>query len=415
MRHGPAPPRERVVAVATGHDDAEATRRRREAVREQIRDFANLRERQRAAAADFTTMRSEKRTARSVEAVCSNVDRLLINLAQELDESDRTVDIVDEGINQGARRGGAGAPRGGGGIAESPDPMSPLSPLNAGAIDDCEALRSLAADDASLEIASVADYSSEPPGAPAFGQDCLTFAHTEVEASVRKVLDSIETLTSSLTASPTWWTTPITSRRLKAHAIRVNYHARKIKKWSNQSRSHLFVTSSILNRATRDAAAELADLHVQLVANRQRKQVALAAKDEITAETARLHTTMDTLSCLQDCLDECLVHFSTSLFPLGVKQIEATPPAVPTPTPARSVTPSKTSSSRSGATTPRAGATTPRAQPTPPVVPRGWARQQGTLTPMAAEAALSLVLLADHHELSTLVRPVLEMYLEECI
>jgi hypothetical protein len=130
-------------------------------------------------------------------------------------------------------------------------------------IDEVATLRALASDDTSLETSSVPDYSAEPPPAPGYTSDSIIAIRDELEASHRKMCESAATLQSILLQAPHWWTSPVVTRRLKTHTIRIDYHARKFRKWSNQGRAHLFVSSSILNRAGQEATVDLHELRMQ--------------------------------------------------------------------------------------------------------------------------------------------------------
>jgi hypothetical protein len=139
-------------------------------------------------------------------------------------------------------------------------------------LDEVSTLRALASDDTSLETSSVADYSADPPSAPNFSTTSIVTIVEEMCASQRKMKESLDTISDILHASPHWWTSPIVMRRLKTHSIRVNYHARKCKKWGNQCRAHLFVSSNILNRAGQEATSDLRELRGSVVVYQKRRE-----------------------------------------------------------------------------------------------------------------------------------------------
>jgi hypothetical protein len=166
-------------------------------------------------------------------------------------------------------------------------------------LDEVSTLRALASDDTSLETSSVPDYSADPPPAPNFSTTSVMTIVEEMAASQKKMEESFETIRDILQASPHWWTSPIVMRRLKTHSIRINYHSRKCKKWGNQCRAHLFVSSNILNRAGQEATSDLREIRSQVTVYQKRRerlrlkrQRLLHIGDEITTtgeDMTRLH------------------------------------------------------------------------------------------------------------------------------
>ncbi len=126
------------------------------------------------------------------------------------------------------------------------------------------ALRAFASDDTTLETNSVADYSSDPPSAPLFSNHAVSDCVSAINESIQKIKESNDILSKIVKENPQWWNNAIVMRRTKTHCIRTNYHARKVRLWGDQCRSHLFVSSSIVNRVASDSTAELRELKLRL-------------------------------------------------------------------------------------------------------------------------------------------------------
>ena len=87
-------------------------------------------------------------------------------------------------------------------------------------------------------------------------------------------------------------------RRLKTHSIRINYHARKCKKWGNQCRAHLFVSSSILNRAGHEATTDLADIRNQQVSLAKRRDRLRIKRQQLNAIAEEIHRAAEDVAAL---------------------------------------------------------------------------------------------------------------------
>ena len=160
-------------------------------------------------------------------------------------------------------------------------------------------LREAAAADCTNETMSVADYAAEPPSPPAEleddegfdwgrlgleknthksmtskgaaefltvkvpptsegGADLSELICQEIRVSTRKVHHSMFMAKQLMISSPQWWASRLVARRINTFLLRANYHARKVKTWSDRLRSRTFLNSTSVNRAALDVAADMA-------------------------------------------------------------------------------------------------------------------------------------------------------------
>ena len=161
--------------------------------------------------------------------------------------------------------------------------------------DEVLALRAFASDDTTLETTSVADYAADPPAAPLFSDRCIAECVDVVSDSSEKCEQSISILTKLVRDHPQWWNSAIVVRRIKTHAIRTNYHARKIRLNGDQCRSHLFVSSSVVNRTAMDATADLRELKAKQIVIDERRRQLENVSDELDADNERLKKELERL------------------------------------------------------------------------------------------------------------------------
>eukprot|EP00742_Colponemidia_sp_Colp-10_P020793 GILJ01024282.1.p1 GENE.GILJ01024282.1~~GILJ01024282.1.p1 ORF type:complete len:288 (+),score=29.18 GILJ01024282.1:244-1107(+) len=136
-------------------------------------------------------------------------------------------------------------------------------------------LRSTAASLATDEVHSVADYSAEPPPPEPSESEVehdarryrstLPESHTlrimanGVLTSLRKAHYSMAMVERLMGDHPQWFNSQHITRRINTHALRANYHGRKVHSWSSLMRSSVFVSSSATNRATQSATKDIVD------------------------------------------------------------------------------------------------------------------------------------------------------------
>jgi hypothetical protein len=245
----PPPPQRRsaIVALHARIRDEIASYSRDKEARKQAFDI-DLRDRREASSKPQLMAESKVEVGYS----CRSVDRLVDQLLRQAKEAD---EIADAKLVSGMQ-------------ADTEEECVEDVDL----LDDVATLRMLASEDTSLETTSVADYGADPPPAPGYSTSSITAIVEELRESHRKMRESTEEIRGILAQAPHWWTSPIVMRRLKTHAIRMNYHARKFRKWGNQCRAHLFVSSSILNRAGNEGTVELRDLRGQLGTYEKRRE-----------------------------------------------------------------------------------------------------------------------------------------------
>lgn len=210
---------------------------------------------------------------------------------------------------------------------ERPDELQDQQQLDTAAeTDEITTLRTLASDDTSLETASVADYAAEAPPPPPFGPKCITESADEMKASSQKLVDSLAVMRDVISNSAQWWVAPTSARRLKTYAIRINYHARKVKKWANQVRAHLFVSSSIVNRTTEEAAAELVEVQKQESALRIRKDRYSLRSHDLDQSLKNVHAEIEALEATHRSLEEQMNvmyerRFHTTATPFAIETV----------------------------------------------------------------------------------------------
>lgn len=156
--------------------------------------------------------------------------------------------------------------------------------------DELTAMRALAADDMTLETASVSDYTAKPPPAPSYSVSCIGDTAAEMAVSGRKLAESGGIVHQLVSDHSQWWNSALVVRRLKTHSLRCNYHARKLLAWGAQCRSHLFVSNMALTKNALDATKELQEL--------KKQQDAIASRE--AAAQQRLRSSVDAAKELQD-------------------------------------------------------------------------------------------------------------------
>lgn len=227
-------------------------------------------ERARANATRLLHLPAQSDNAAHVAVACRNVTRLLGQL--------RTDTQLD------AAPGGAS----GGDDAAAANVSAAAALRNDAASDEVATLRAYASDDTTLETTSVADYAAEPPMPPRFSPGSVGACVGGAVESIAKIAASVGIIQGMLSEGAQWWGSAVVVRRLKTHAVRANYHARKVKSWGDQCRSHMFVSSSVVNRSAHNATAELRELRSQAAAAEARNARAVAAHATRVAERDRL-------------------------------------------------------------------------------------------------------------------------------
>lgn len=191
-------------------------------------------------------------------------------------------------------------------VADAPDIVAAKADDNPEELDEVQALRVFASDDTTLETSSVADYAADPPGAPLFSETCVPDCMDGVKTSSHKALGSVATLRHLITENAQWWNSAIVIRRLKTHAIRANYHMRKVRKWGDQCRSHLFVSNSILSKTALEATKELQEMKQQTETIRIRRKTCEEKKKNIEATSQTLVAQVAALTAESAALDDQL-------------------------------------------------------------------------------------------------------------
>jgi hypothetical protein len=189
-------------------------------------------------------MESQRQTAREITLACSNLEKLLENLEEHVDvreKDQKKADALSEGTQGEQARG------------------------------EVRRLRAFAADDTTMETTSVSDYSADPNVPDIFAETPYSASTNEMFVSAEKIESSINILWTIISENPQWWNSAILVRRIKTHAIRANYHARNGKAWGDHIRSHLLVSSTDLNKTSREAHSEQIEVRRQLLTANQRR------------------------------------------------------------------------------------------------------------------------------------------------
>lgn len=218
-----------------------------QSIRDHVTKYRVISDQQSVATESGFDLQEQRATSKEISNVCQEVEKLL-----------------DELETHASLRGGVSS--------TSDEDQSRAHAERDQAKGEVRRLRAFAADDTTMETTSVADYSADPDVPDIFSEATFEEEAAEMTQSAQKIHSSMDTLSSILSENPQWWNSAILVRRIKTHAIRANYHARRVKAWGDHLRDHLLVNATELNRTASEGTLELDQLQKQLDHCRRRRQ-----------------------------------------------------------------------------------------------------------------------------------------------
>jgi hypothetical protein len=216
----------------------------------------------------FQSMEVHRGVTNQVHVGCNNIDKLLTELQEDMSAQAKKGEVVEtsEQHQQKARR----------------------LRSNGEAVDDpheVKQLRAFAAEDTTME-GSMSNYSVEPAGVPT--QSTMEDEIREIRLSLGKIRDSACKLRDILEDNVQWWSSTITLRRIKTHALRCNFHARRVRLWGNYSRQTVLINATSLNKLASDASSEIREHQHNLHQLQTRREVASRKLVQYESEAAQL-------------------------------------------------------------------------------------------------------------------------------
>ena len=196
----------------------------------------------------FKSLEKHRGVSDQVHVGCDNIDKLLTDL------QDMTARGTKETVEQ--QQATMRRMRGGGEFADS---------------DEVRRMRTFAAEDTTME-GSMTNYAIEPPAIPV--QSGIEEEIAEIIVSLNKIRDSTEKLRNILDDNVQWWNSTITIRRIKTHALRCNFHARRVRKWGNFSRQTVLINATSINKLATEASTEIREHQHNLHQLKTRREVA---------------------------------------------------------------------------------------------------------------------------------------------